>query len=228
MPLRPGDPWGTDASGPADLEVRGDDAALAAATAVSPGARIRFLPAPNSDLARALGLATNGGLANGEDRLLPVDALRIVSDDREGLAVNAVVLGTPPGRLRRWTRRHAVEVVVDARPWRTSAVTTVLIANGEFLDGLDAVPRGHPGDGRAEVQLYTLAPSQRAGMRRRIVTGTHVPHPGIDARTARRVEVRAGRPLAVTVDGHAWAPSRNLTVEVLPGAVQLVVRVRTA
>jgi len=227
MPLRPGDPWGAPAPGPADLEIRGGDADLADVLTRSPGARIRYLPDARSDLARSLGIPRDGGPLDGEDRLLPVDALRVVAGDREALCVNAMVLGTPPGALRRWTRRTAVEVTVEGRPWRTSTATTVLVANGEFLDALDVVPRGHPGDGRAEVQLYELAPSQRAGMRRRLVTGTHVPHPCITARTARRVDVRAARPLRCSVDGRPWPPAAAVTVEVLPGLLQLVVRVRS-
>ena len=147
----------------------------------------------------------------------------MVADDREALCVNAVVLGTPPGALRRWTRRTPVGVTLDGRPWRTARATTVVVANGEFVDGLDVVPRGHPGDGRTEVQIYQLAPSQRG----RLGTGTHVPHPGIDARTAKRVEVRGARPMQCRVDGRPWPPADVVTVEVLPGLLQLVVRVRS-
>ena len=51
-----GQPWGRPATAPADFEVTGDDAALAAAVAGAPGARIRFRPTTGSELARAVGL----------------------------------------------------------------------------------------------------------------------------------------------------------------------------
>ncbi len=78
-----------------------------------------------------------------------------------------VVLGVPPDRLRRFSRRISVTVTVDGTEWFTGKATTVVVATGEFRDGLDLVPRGHPGDGRVEVQVYALAPRERAGMRAR-------------------------------------------------------------
>ena len=48
------------------------------------------------------------------------------------------------------------EIEVDGQPWFAGSATTVVIANGQFLRGADIVPRGHPGDGRLEVQVYEL------------------------------------------------------------------------
>ena len=60
--------------------------------------------------------------------------------------------------------------------------TTVVIATGQFRHGLDLVPRGHPGDGRAEVQIYAVPGRERRELRVRLATGTHVPHPKITQR----------------------------------------------
>src|SRR6185436_13282717 len=104
---------------------------------------------------------------------LPLDALRLP----DGLACNLVIAGTAPDRLGWATGEAAIEVAVDGDPWFAGQATTVVVANGQFLRGADLVPRGHPGDGRAEVQVYALTRRARRPMRRRLPTGTHVPHP---------------------------------------------------
>jgi hypothetical protein len=199
--------------------VRGDDAALAAAVGAAPGALIAFRPGAASDLARAVGLQP--GLEPAPHATdAPVDAVRIAGD---GLACNAVVLGVPPDRLRWTSAAPLVEVDVDGRAWFAGSATTVVIANGQFLRGADLIPRGHPGDGRLEVQVYELRRRERRAMRRRLAVGAHVPHPRIRSRTARRVEVRAPHDWALEVDGVRGEPVRTLVGEVVPAAFRLLV-----
>ena len=217
MSVRKGRPWGGPATGPPDASVEGSDAALAAAAARDPGLRVAFVPARASDLARALGLA---GQPRGAHEV-PVDGLRLNAAPH--LALNAVVLGAPPDRLRPWSRDPSIEVVVDGRERFRGRATTVLVANGQYLRGADIVPRGHPGDGRAEVQVYALARGERRAMRLRLAQGAHVPHPRIRELSGRRIEVRvAGRGLALEVDGVARGRHRTLTVEVVPEALRIV------
>jgi hypothetical protein len=225
-PLRHGEPWGHNATSPPDVEVAGEDAALVAAAASRPGALVRFRPSPRSDLARALGLGSDGSGATE----VAIDALAIDPGDsavdrvRALDAVNAVVLGAPPDRLR-WTARAAdIAVRVDGRPWFSGRATTVVVANGQFLRGADLVPRGHPGDGWAEVQVYALGRRARRGMRRRLPTGTHLPHPDVRAGRARRVEIEVrGRRLPVEVDGGPQGRTGRLVVTLVPAAIRLLV-----
>jgi YegS C-terminal NAD kinase beta sandwich-like domain len=221
-PPRPGEPWGRAPSGQPDIEVAGDDADLAAVATRRRGARVRFRPSPTSDLARALGLAPGSGEADATTEVA-IDALAIGPEDGADLAVNAVVLGPPPDRLR-WNARGAdITVRVDGRPWFTGRATTVVVANGQFLRRADLIPRGHPGDGWAEVQVYALTRRARAGMRRRLPTGTHVPHPDVRTGRARRVEVDvAGRRLPVEVDGHRRGRTDRLAVTLAPAALRLL------
>jgi hypothetical protein len=220
--LRHGEPWGRAATGPPDVEVTGDDADLAARAAGHPGALLRFHPSPRSDLARALGLGPEGTAATE----VAIDALAVRSDGDgdDARAVNAVVLGTPPDRLRWSVWSARVSVRLDDRPWFAGRATTVVVANGQFLRGADLVPRGHPGDGSAEVQVYALGRRERAGMRRRLPTGTHVPHPRIAVGRARRVEIEvAGRRLPVEVDGRRIGRSGRLDVTVAPASIRLLI-----
>jgi hypothetical protein len=200
--------------------VEGDDATLAAAVRDHPGARVGFRPDPTSDLGHALGIH---GAADAELELA-LDALRATADDRDLFAVNMVVVGAPPDRTSWFTRAPELRVTVDGRLVHDGPATGVVVANGQYLRGHDVVPRGHPGDGRAEVQVHAVARGQRAGVRARLPQGVHVPHPDITQTAGRRVEVvAAGRPAPLEVDGVAAPPASRVTVEVVPEAYLIVV-----
>jgi hypothetical protein len=213
--IRPGEEWGTPARGPADIEVTGGDPDLAAVVAARPGVLVRFRPDESSDFAGAVGISGEVG----RDIEVAVDLLRF--DDGEA-AVNMFVLGTPPERLRRTARCFGANVRVDDRSVFHGPCTTVVVATGQFRHGLDVVPRGHPGDGRAEVQIYAVRRPERAALRTRLATGTHVPHPGITQRTARRVTVSTGRKVAFEVDGRPRPATDFVEINVVPSAYRLL------
>ena len=218
MGIRPGDAWGEPIGEPAGVPtVTGDDRDLARVVAqLSAAAPVRFVPAPSSDLARAVGLGESPvrGVA------LPMDVL--VLDDRE-LACNAVVYGIPPDRLQPWTRLRPVTVTIDGRVVFEGRATGVVVATGEFLRGRDLSPRGHPGDGRAEVQIYAVTAGERRAVRSRLRTGSHLPHARIVQRTGRSVTVAGRHPARLEADGHRLPARSAITVEVRPNAYRLVV-----
>ena len=216
-PVRPGEPWGEAAAGPADVVVAGGDAALAAVVAAHPGARVRFEPTGASDFARAVGLGVPAAAPASE---VEVDALEIEGGPP---AMNAVVVGRPPDRTRWWTTAPVLTVAVDGTPWYEGRATGLVVANGQYLRGHDLVPRGHPGDGWAELQCYALGRGERAALRRRLRSGGHVPHPRIRQGRARVVEVTSGRPLALEVDGLAAGSADRIRVVVVPAAIRLLV-----
>jgi hypothetical protein len=215
MPISPGEEWGGSITGPPDATVRGDDADLAAAVAAHPGARLRFQPGPASDVARAVALD-----GREPEREVPVDALRL---DDGTLACNMIVLGTPPDRLRRISSLTSMTVTVDGREIFDGGATTVVVATGQYLRGLDVVPRGHPGDGRAEIQVYAVPAGERKALRARLASGTHVPHPAIVQSSGRRVEITTRHPFGLEIDGRS-VKRRVLdhTVEIIPAAYRLL------
>jgi diacylglycerol kinase (ATP) len=241
--LRPGQPWGTEASGPPDFEVSGGDRVLAVALGRGiTDPLVRFSPGPDSDLARAVGLvagAASTGLA------LPLDALTIAASPQSGVrlpeyggkgtpvhgdlgsgsveAVNSIVVGVAPDRLRAWHRPAGLSVEIDGVAVEAAQVTSLVVMNGQYLRGLDLSPRGHPGDGVAEAQLYALRPGDRRAMRGRLAAGAHVPHPAIAIRRARRVIVRASRPAALEVDGTPAGQISDLEITLRPAAYRLLV-----
>ena len=223
--IKPGDEWGTPTTAAPDLHVNGDDSTLAAAVgrSVSPPL-VRFHP-QGSELGRAVGLSDRSGRASDDAAgiELPIDVI----ESSAGLAVNAIVIGVPPARLRFHHRRSPVTVAVDGRVLFDGTATTIVIANGQFIDGLDVVPRGHPGDGRLEVQVYALNPSERLPMRQRIRTGTHLPHPRIVCTNGRTVEFTAptagGTTWSLTVDAQPTDAVSALHASVRPQAFRLLI-----
>ena len=252
--IKPGEEWGRSTNAHADVECRGDDQSLAALidapvrgndvgsavepmeppSVMPPSPMVRFHP-EGSDLARSVGLAElragavragHGSTGGAHDHPpargveLPIDA--IASD--LGAAMNCVILGVLPTRLRPYHRRRPVKVRVDGQELFSGPATTVVIANGQFVEGADLVPRGHPGDGRLEIQVYALAPRERAPMRRRLPTGSHLPHPRIIATSGRVIEVDGlRRPWPVTVDRRRTTVEARLSLSVLPHAIRLLI-----
>ena len=244
--IKPGEEWGRPTDATAEIECHGDDQALAALITTDsadpvPARLVRFFPS-GSDLARAVGLADlkadlnadldtdlNAG-ASVTDRVrhdrpirgieLPIDA---ISSDL-GVAMNGVILGISPTRLRPYHRRRPIRVWVDGRELFSGPATSVVIANGQFVAGADLVPRGHPGDGRLEVQVYALAPGERGPMRRRLPTGTHLPHPRILATSGRVIEIDGlRRPWPVTLDRRSGQAETRLGLSILPSALRLLI-----
>jgi diacylglycerol kinase family enzyme len=215
--IRRGDAWGVPSAAPPDAVVAGDDADLAAAVSSRPGVRVAFDPTSRSDVARTVGLS---GAAAAGTTDLPFDAIDL---DDGSVVVNAVVLGVAPDHLRRRHRGTPVVVRIDGRTVFDGHATTVVIATGQYLRSADLVPRGHPGDGRIEVQIYALAARQRAAMRRRLATGTHVPHPEITEASGRHVAVSAADAWPVELDGRRARARSGLTATVRPAAWSLVV-----
>jgi hypothetical protein len=198
---------------------------------------VHFAAGTDSDLARAVGLvagAASSGVA------LPLDVLSLVASNGSEdlvadvvhpsgtrttsvLAVNSVVVGVAPDRLRAWHRPARLSVEIDGASADAAAATTLVIMNGQYLRGLDVSPRGHPGDGVAEAQFYALPPGDRRAMRARLAVGAHLPHPAITIRRARRLVVRTSRPVPLEVDGAPAGQITELRIELRPAAYRLLV-----
>jgi hypothetical protein len=204
--------------------VRGSDASLATAAVCSPGALFGFEPDSTSDVANALGLASSATPAGTGGTEVVLDMMCVVCSGGLAVsAVNAVVIGAAP-RATRWTTGTLnFEISVDAAAPIRIAATGVIIASGQYSGGDDVNPRSHPGDGKLEAHAYSLRRSERAGMRARLRTGSHVPHPRITQRSGALFRVATDTPVAVAVDGVTYPTSRDVEVSVSPGALRLLV-----
>jgi hypothetical protein len=192
--IRKGDEWGTAVERPADLLVCDGDADLADAVIAG---RSRSLAVACGDLARTVGRAGDRAVL----QRVPVDLLDVTADG---------------------TSWHAVAHVI-ARPrwWWPGRVVGVF--NSEYLGTWDVAPRSHPNDGMADVvEVDPVMPLRsRLQARRRLPSGTHLPHPMISSRRAAEASWRFERPLHLYVDGRRRGRVRELRVTVRPDAFHL-------
>lgn len=177
MTIKRGQPWGIDAPIPSSAPRVTSDAALVTALATDPAA-VPYVT--GGDLHRSLG----SPVERSHGVLIPIDLLDVVVDGRRHRAAAHVVVRRP-GR-RGW--------------WRGPIVAAM---NVEHLGRFDVAPRAHPNDGRVDVVTVSAAMTvrQRLEARRRLATGTHLPHPAITVQrvTATTIPIAAGA--HVWVDG---------------------------
>jgi diacylglycerol kinase family enzyme len=104
--------------------------------------------------------------------------------------------------------------------WRGRIVAAM---NAQWIGRWDVAPRSHPDDGLLDVFDADLSLDDRLKARRRLLTGTHVPHPGIAQRRVARLDLDLGRPTPVHLDGERVGRARSLTIELEAGALTCVV-----
>ena len=207
MTIEKGRAWGRparDVAAGAAVEVRTD----AEARAVVEGARranelVPPLVLLGGDLARTVGATGDVSHATGADALaLPCDIGSVLLDGRQ-----------------HWFVAH----LVARRSWWRGRVFAAM--NAQFLGQWDAAPRSHPNDGRVDVLDVDAAMSwaERWKARRRLPTGTHVPHPAIHVMRVTAVQETFTPPLEVWLDGTPMGSVHNLSLRVEPDAVTAII-----
>jgi diacylglycerol kinase family enzyme len=153
----------------------------------------------DGDLRRALGGRRN------EDELRRDDTVLTASVDIGSVLVS----GT----------RHAfvAHLVARARGWRGPVYA---VMNSEWLGDWDVAPRAHPGDGFFDVVEARLSLHDRLEARRRLPTGTHLPHPSITVRKLSSGDIDFGVRRAIYVDGVRVGTARTVRVECHRGALR--------
>ncbi|HKA03240.1 MAG TPA: hypothetical protein VKD67_02895 [Acidimicrobiales bacterium] len=207
MTIEKGREWGRPAReldrGPA-VEVRSD----AEARAVVERARRANAPVPalvllGGDLARTIGGTGEAAHAAGPDAMaLPCDIGSVLLDGRQ-----------------HWFVAH----LVARRSWWRGRVFVAM--NAQYLGAWDVAPRSHPNDGRLDVLdvAAAMGVGERLKARRRLPTGTHLPHPAIDATRTAAVQATFQPPLRVWLDGTPVGDVRNLSLRVEPDALTIII-----
>jgi hypothetical protein len=205
--IEKGRAWGRPAreldAGPI-LEVHTD----AEARAVVERARRANDPVPpllllGGDLARTVGATGDTAHATGPEALaLPCDIGSVLLDGRQHWFVAHLVA------RRSW--------------WRGRAFVGM---NAQFLGRWDVAPRSHPNDGRLDVLDVDASMSwaDRWKARRRLPTGTHIPHPAIHVTRVTAVQETFTPALDVWLDGTPVGPVRTLSLRVEPDALTVVI-----
>ncbi|CAN5404302.1 hypothetical protein BH10ACT1_BH10ACT1_27380 [soil metagenome] len=195
--------WGRPGTLPADgVLVRSD----AEARRVVEAARWAEGPVPTLGLLGGDLCRTVGGKGD-EGRLHSPDAMALPTD------LGSVLID---GRLH-WFVAH---LVVRRNWWRGRVVA---VMNAQWIDTWDVAPKSHPNDGLLDVLDGDLSLDDRVKARRRLATGTHVPHPGIAQRRVAALQLAFDRPTPVWLDGERVGVASNLAIRVEPDAFTVVV-----
>ena len=189
MTIRRGEEWGRTVARPADLQIAGSDAELAALVARDPSGVYGLA---GGDIFRSL------GSPEPRDPLqrLPMDALEVRLDDGEPVL--------------------AVAHVVARRGWWRGPLLAVM--NADHVGAWNVAPRAHPNDGKADAVEVdpSMTLRHRWQARDRLPQGTHVPHPSITVRTVTESVWTFARPTDLRVDGVDHGRATRLAVRVLP------------
>ncbi len=169
------------------------------------------------DLARTLGVATGGdarepGVETGRRAETARSAARPGST---GVRVPADVgAALVDGRLHRF-----VAHLVARRSWWRGRL--LVAANASFIGRWNAAPRSHPGDGRLDVFDADPPLAVRLAARRRLPSGSHVPHPQITQRRIAAAQYDLDPALDVYLDGVRLGRARTLSLRVEAGALDV-------
>ncbi|MDE0162175.1 MAG: hypothetical protein OXL98_10625 [Acidimicrobiaceae bacterium] len=202
--------WGVDygVAGeiPPDALAAGSDAAAGEIVAEARRANQAIPPVvlTGGDLARTLGVE-NGGAPLGAAATTGTAGTRVAVD------VGAALVD---GRLH-WFVAH----LVARRSWWRGRL--LVAANASFLGRWNAAPRSHPGDGRLDVFDADPPLPVRLAARRRLPSGTHVPHPRITQRRIAAAQYDLDPGLDVYLDGVRLDRARTLSLRVEPGALEV-------
>lgn len=200
--------WGVDfgASGeiPPDALAAGSDAAAGQIVADARRANRAIPPVvlTGGDLARTLGLAP---ARTASSPSLAAAGARFEVD------VGAALVD---GRLH-WFVAH----LVARRSWWRGRL--LVAANASFIGRWNAAPRSHPGDGRLDVFDADPPLVVRLAARRRLPSGTHVPHPQITQRRIAAAQYDLDPAPDVYLDGVRLGRARTLSLRVEPGALHV-------
>ena len=117
-------------------------------------------------------------------------------------------------------RPFVSSVVARRRLWRGEFA---IVANCGWLGDWYVGPRAHPNDGLLDVTVGALGPTQRLLARRRVTSGTHLPHPGLRTPRTAAFDHRFPKPISVSVDQQRVGRAAALRVSVQPDSFMLVV-----
>ena len=161
--------------------------------------------------------AIMGGL--GMDAQMIADADREAKDKMGKLAYFWAAFKNLP------RRRAHVEITLDDKPPIRRRAKSVLIANmGKITGGIDAMPTASPNDGLLDIGILKAATlGHWASLAGNALLGRAHQDRSLEVYQARKVTVRPRRPQPIEFDGEDAGRTRELTVEIVPHAVQVLI-----
>ncbi len=200
MTIRKGQPWGTEGPVAGDVPTACDDASLAA---LVHDHRDHGISGSDAFVARVASgdlLATVGGAgpppALGEDPL-PITSQLLPMD------LGYVRLDEGP------ERPFVAHVLANARGWRGQCM---VVMNGAWYGDWYLGPRAHPNDGLLDVTVGELGFRDRMMAKKRVKSGTHLPHPNLEVRRVGSLVQTLERLTPVRIDGVLAGQARRIEV----------------
>ncbi len=205
MTIRKGQPWGTEGPVARDVPRARDDASLALLVhnRLGHGHLDHSNSGSDAFVARVASgdlLATVGGTASEPalhespltmtSQLLPMD-------------LGYVRLDEGP------ERPFVAHVLAHARGWRGQCM---VVMNGAWYGDWYLGPRAHPNDGLLDVTVGELAFRDRMMAKKRVKSGTHLPHPNLEVRRVASMVQTLERPTPVRIDGVLAGNARHIEV----------------
>lgn len=212
MTIKRGESWGERRIPPAHLMVATSDAE--AATLIASGGREFFLS--GGDMWRTIGGSSAPRTTlNSESTVVVLDSM--VASYRQDSAfhqqpvfAHAVFtsLRDPQRRMLSWLHRVV------------GGVNVAYAMNAQYLKRWDVAPRGHPNDGRFDLLTVsaTMPWRQRWQFRRRLLTGSHVPHPLVEMRSYAKSWSPQGTGFLI-LDGQDVGRVADLTISLVPDSL---------
>lgn len=203
MTIRKHQIWGESGTlDPDGVVVHGDaEAAAVLDEARHAGQTLPMLGLLGGDLCRTMGGSGSAARLQGPDaRRYPVDLGVAVADGVEHLFVAHVLVRRPL--------------------WRGRVLAAM---NAQFIGSWDLGPRSHPNDGRLDVTDASLNLSDKFAARRRLPSGTHVPHPDITVRRIAQATYTFEPAAQLHVDGVRRGRVEHLELRVEPDAFTVVI-----
>lgn len=203
MTVRRGRTWGAPGRLDADGQVVRTDAEAAevVAEARRDGHPVPMLGLLGGDLCRTLG-------GSG-------DEARLRSDEAWQFPID-VGIATIDGH----DRLFVAHVLAHGRGWHGRGIA---IMNAQWVGDWDLGPRSHPGDGVFDISDGRLPLGDRFAARRRVRTGTHLPHPGIATSRTASFHTTFAPTRRVWVDGVPVGRVTELEVRLVPDVCTVVV-----
>lgn len=203
MPIQRGEDWGSPGGlSPDGVLVASDAEARSLIEEARRGNRtLPELGLLGGDLCRTLG-------GRGDP-----DAIASPESWRFAVDVGAVLLD---GRLF-WFCAH---LVARRRGWSGE---TLVAMNAAWRGSWNLGPKAHPGDGLLDISHGRLSMGDRLRARRRVGSGSHLPHPGIRYQRTAAFQALLDQPLMVELDGQPVQRATKLSIRVEPAALTVVV-----
>lgn len=194
MTIRPGEEWGTPVERPDDLGVAASDREVVSMVTEDPQ---RPVTVRGGDLFRSIGSPPK----RSEMVSVDVDLIDIELDGDPYVAVSHVLLYDS-----LWLHR------------------IIVVANVSNVGNWNVAPRAHPNDGKLDVLDVpkSFGLRQRFQARRRVMHGTHVPHPDLSYERVTEASWTFDKPMPCRIDGAFPINASQVTVKVRPDAFRLI------